>query len=106
MKTSTGSFLHERLARLWETLDETSRLAAAGELPNVELDDQGVKMAPLDDETSAVACFRTQQVYDVMPRLEITICLLEFDQWTAFTSRDFPCLTPSPIVTSGDEEPA
>jgi hypothetical protein len=40
--TSARACLDERLARLREALDETNRLAKAGELPDVELDDKNL----------------------------------------------------------------
>ena len=68
-----------------EALDETARLAAVGERPDVELNDKGLKITPLDDATPAAADILTQQVYDLMPRVKITDLLLEVDQWTDFT---------------------
>ncbi len=85
VETSAAAYLDERLARLREALDETSRLAEAGELPDVELNDKGLKITPLDDATPAAADILTQQVYDLMPRVKITDLLLEVDQWTDFT---------------------
>jgi hypothetical protein len=80
-----AAYLNERPARLREALDETSRLAAAGALPNVELNDKGLKITPLDDTTPVAADILTQQVYDLMQRVKITDPLLEVDQWTDFT---------------------
>lgn len=85
VETSATAYLDGRLARLRETLDETARLAAAGELPDVELNDKGLKITPLDDATPAAADLLTQQAYDLMPRVKITDLLLEVDQWTDFT---------------------
>jgi len=56
VETSAASYFDERLERLErlrEALDETARLAAAGELPDVELNDKGLKISPLDDATRA-----------------------------------------------------
>ncbi|MGC5888004.1 Tn3 family transposase, partial [Ralstonia pseudosolanacearum] len=49
--TSARAWLDERLARLREALDATNRLAEAGELPDVELGEKGLKITPLDDAT-------------------------------------------------------
>ena len=85
VETSAAAYLDERLGRLRDALDETARLAAAGELPDVELNDRGLKISPLDDATPAEADVLTQQVYDLLPRVKITDLLLEVDQWTDFT---------------------
>ncbi len=66
VETSATSYLDERFERLREALDETARLAAAGELPDVELNDKGLKITPLDDATPAEADVPTQQVYDLI----------------------------------------
>jgi Tn3 transposase DDE domain-containing protein len=85
VETSATAYLEERLARLRETPDETARLAAARELPDVELNDKGLKITPLDDAMPAAADALTQRVYDLMPRVKITDLQLEVDQWTDFT---------------------
>ncbi|CAE6875881.1 hypothetical protein R69746_08777 [Paraburkholderia aspalathi] len=85
VETSAAAYLDERLARLREALDETARLAVVGELPDVELNDKGLKITPLDDANPAAADILMQQVYDLMPRVKITDLLLEVDQWTDFT---------------------
>ncbi len=85
VETSAAAYLDERLSRLRDALDETARLAAAGELPDVELNDKGLKISPLDDATPAEADALTQQAYDLLPRVTITDLLLEVDQWTDFT---------------------
>jgi len=85
VETSAAGYLEERLTRLREALDETAQLAAAGELPDVELNDKGLKITPLDDATPVAADLLTQQAYDLMPRVKITDLLLEVDQWTDFT---------------------
>jgi len=84
VETSAATYLDELFARLHEALDETAKLAAAGELPDVDLNDKGLKITPLDDATPAAADILTQQVYDLVPRVKITDLLLEVDQWTDF----------------------
>jgi TnpA family transposase len=85
VETSAASYLDARIERLREALEETARLAAAGELPDVELNDKGLKITSLDDATPAEAEVLTQEAYDLMPRVKITDLLLEADQWTDFT---------------------
>ncbi|TWC59527.1 Tn3 transposase DDE domain-containing protein [Burkholderia sp. SJZ115] len=83
--TSAKAWLDERLGQLREALDETNRLAAAGELPDVELNEKGLKITPLDDATPPAGKALKQRVYDLLPRVKITDLLLEVDQWTGFT---------------------
>ncbi|MEM5461155.1 Tn3 family transposase [Paraburkholderia phytofirmans] len=81
---TTTTYLDERIGRLREALDETARLASAGELPDVELNDKGLRITPLDDATPAGADVLAQQAYDLMPRVKTTDLLLEVDQCTDF----------------------
>jgi TnpA family transposase len=83
--TSARAWLDERLARLHEALDETNRLAQAGELPDVELDEKGLRITPLDDATPPAGKALRQRAYNLLPRVKITDLLLEVDQWTGFT---------------------
>jgi hypothetical protein len=85
VETLAASYLDERIERLREALLETAWLAAAGELPDVELNDKGLKISPLDDATPAEAEVLKQQTHDLMLRVKITDQLLEVDQWTDFT---------------------
>ncbi|MFM0609730.1 Tn3 family transposase [Paraburkholderia sediminicola] len=79
------AWLDDRLVRLREALDETNRLAKAGDLPDVELDDKGLKITPLDDATPPAGRALRQRAYNLLPRVKITDLLLEVDQWTGFT---------------------
>jgi hypothetical protein len=79
--TSARVWLDERLTRLREALDETDRLAEAGELPDVEVDEKGPRITPLDDATPAAGKALRQRAYDLLPRVKITDRLLEVDQW-------------------------
>ena len=83
--TTASVYLDERYERLREALDETERLAKAGELPDVEITSKGLKITPLEDSVPPEAKKLTQQVYDLLPRVKITDLLLEVDRWTDFT---------------------
>jgi hypothetical protein len=85
VETSAARCLDERLDRLHEALDETRRLVAAGEPLDVELNDRGPRISPLDDATLTEANVLRPRAYDLMPRVKITDLLLEADQWTDFT---------------------
>lgn len=55
VKTSATSNLDVRRERLREALEETARLAAAGALPDIELNEKGFKFTPMDNATLAEA---------------------------------------------------
>lgn len=48
------AYLDERLSVLRQLLDPVNLLAAAGELEDVQLDDKGLKISPIDDTTRRV----------------------------------------------------
>lgn len=58
---------------------------AAGRPLDVELNDRGLRISPLDDATLAEVNVLRPQAYDLMPRVKITDLLLEVHQWTDFT---------------------
>jgi hypothetical protein len=49
--TSAQAYLDERLALLRHELDVTNKLATAGELPDVEITERGLKISPIEDDT-------------------------------------------------------
>jgi hypothetical protein len=48
--SSARAYLDERLTKLRETLDLTEALGKAGELPEVELSESGMKISPLEGD--------------------------------------------------------
>jgi hypothetical protein len=48
--SSARVYLDERLIKLRETLDLTEALGKAGELPDVELSENGMKISPLEGD--------------------------------------------------------
>jgi hypothetical protein len=83
--TSAQAYLDDRLALLRQELDVTNKLAAAGELPDVEITERGFKISPIEDDTPDGAEALRFQAYDLLPRVKITDLLLEVDQWTNFS---------------------
>jgi TnpA family transposase len=69
-------------------LDLTARLAKAGELPDVELTERGLKIKPLEDAVPPAAESLIREVAGLLPHVKITDLLLEVDRWTDF-SRHF-----------------
>lgn len=82
---TAGAYLEERLELLRQTLDSVNRLADAGELPDAELTQDGLKVSPLDNDTPEAAEILKQRAYDLLPHVKITDLLLEIDRWTDFT---------------------
>jgi hypothetical protein len=83
--TSAQAYLDDRLALLREELDVTNKLAAAGELPDVEITERGLKISPIEDDTPDGAEALRYQAYHLLPRVKITDLLLEVDRWTNFS---------------------
>jgi TnpA family transposase len=88
LDVDSHEFLKSRLTRLQRELDLTARLAQAGELPDAELTERGLKIKPLDDAVPPAAEGLIRQIAGLMPRVKITDLLLEVDRWTDF-SRHF-----------------
>jgi hypothetical protein len=83
--TTADGYLSERLKLLREALEDTNRLAGADELPDVRINDKGLKISPLDDDTPPEAKLLKSQTYGLLPHVKITDLLLEVDRWTNFT---------------------
>jgi hypothetical protein len=57
----------------------------ADELIDARLNDKGLKIAPIEDDTPPEAKRLKAQMYGLLPRVKITDLLLEVDRWTNFT---------------------
>jgi len=83
--TTADSYLSDRLQLLREALEETNRLAGADGLPDVRINDKGLKISPLEDDTPPEAKLLKSQTYGLLPHVKITDLLLEVNRWTDFT---------------------
>ena len=79
------AYLDERLTLLRQLLDEVNRMAAAGELDDVQLDDKGLKISPIVDDTPAEAKELVAQIAAMLPPVKITHLLQEVIGWIDFT---------------------
>ena len=78
------AYLDDRLARLRQLLDEVNRLAAAGELADVQLNDKGLKISPIVDDTPPEAKALVAQIAAMLPPVKITHLLVEVVGWIDF----------------------
>ena len=78
------AYLDDRLARLRQLLDEVNRLAAAGELADVQLNDKGLKISPIVDDTPSEAKALVAQIAAMLPPVKITHLLVEVVGWIDF----------------------
>ena len=85
INTDGECYLQDRLALLKSKLQEVELLAAAGELPDVEIANELLKIKPLTKTTPEEAEQLEEHIFSVIPRSKITELLLEVDQWTDFT---------------------
>ena len=83
--TTADEYLSDRLKLLREALEDTNRLAGADELPDARINDKGLKISPLEDDTPPEAKLLKSQTYGLLPHVKITDLLLEVDRWTNFT---------------------
>jgi TnpA family transposase len=86
--TISRDYLKDRVARLRKAIDTTNALAAAGELPDAELTEHGLKVSPLVNAVPEAADKLDREVSARLPHVKITDLLLEVDRWTNF-SRHF-----------------
>lgn len=77
----------ERVARLESRLNEIDALAAAGNLPEATLTEEGLSISPVrkdeNDETNNVA----RRLYAMLPRIRVTELLAEVHGWTGLADR-------------------
>jgi hypothetical protein len=67
--TTADGYLSYRLKLLKEALEDTNRLAGANGLPDVRINDKGLKISPLEDDTPPEAKLLKSQTYSLLPHV-------------------------------------
>lgn len=95
----TGKLIQQKL-RQYVSVGQANAMAAAGELPDVEISDKGVKITPLDNSVPSTVSPLADLIYNMLPHPKITEILDEVERWTAF-SRHFTHLK-NPLIRPQD----
>ena len=77
----------EKTKLLGTRLREVDALAAAGELSEASLTEEGLSISPIRKSESEAAKTITRRLYAMLPRLRITELLAEIHAWTGFADR-------------------
>lgn len=85
VETECGAYLKARLTLLASRLEEVNAMAAAGDLPDVDISDKGVKITPLDNSVPSTVSPLADLIYNMLPHSKITEILDAVERWTAFT---------------------
>src|SRR5277367_3440824 len=77
----------EKTKRLETRLREVDALAAAGELPEASLTEEGLSISPIRKNENEAADAIIRRLYALLPRLRVTELFAEVHGWTGFADR-------------------
>ena len=77
----------EKTKRLETRLREVAALAAAGELPEASLTEEGLSISPIRKNENEAADAIIRRLYAMLPRLRVTELFAEVHGWTGFADR-------------------
>ncbi len=77
----------DKTRRLETRLREVDALAAAGELPEASLTEEGLSISPIRNAENEAVDAITRRLYAMLPRLRITELFVEVHGWTSFADR-------------------
>lgn len=79
VQTDSQAYLQARMTLLASRLEEVNAMALAGDLPDVDISDKGVKITPLENSVPSGVSPFADLVYGMLPHPKITEILEEVD---------------------------
>ena len=86
MNLSFQGFMQSRINQLTLILDEVHKLAINNEIPDVIINDDGLKVTQLTNSVPDEVYSFSQKVYSMLPKIKITHLLQEVDSWVNYTN--------------------